>query len=104
MHNATSNTFEFLPLNKMKQFKFQDFQLLKHRVLLVKDQEALCSCAVIHISCRSDKVILFSHGNASDLQDVFSFGFHLSELYAADVILYDYTGYGYSKGKFKPTE
>lgn len=39
-------------------------------------------------------LVLFSHGNASDLGDVYYFGERLVQIYDVDFLGYDYTGYG----------
>ena len=49
-------------------------------------------------------MVIFSHGNASDLGDVYSFGYKFIKLYDVDFLGYDYTGYGLGKGRYKPSE
>jgi hypothetical protein len=39
-------------------------------------------------------LIIFSHGNASDLGDIYYFAEKMVQLYDVDFIAYDYTGYG----------
>lgn len=41
--------------------------------------------------------MIFSHGNASDLGDVFNFGERIATIYDIDFLGYDYTGYGIGK-------
>ena len=53
---------------------------------------------------RTKCLIIYSHGNASDLSDVYFYGAKLVEEYNVDFIGYDYTGYGISKGFRKPSE
>ena len=49
-------------------------------------------------------LVIFSHGNASDLGDVYFFGERLAQLYDVDFLAYDYTGYGMGKGKYDISE
>lgn len=49
-------------------------------------------------------MVIYSHGNASDLGDVYFFAEKLSALYTLDILIYDYTGYGIGKGKYDITE
>lgn len=46
----------------------------------------------------TNKTIIYSHGNACDLGQVYDYCKHLSETLSVNVIAYDYTGYGISKG------
>lgn len=39
-------------------------------------------------------LVIFSHGNASDLGDVYFFGEKIATSYDVDFLGYDYTGYG----------
>ena len=48
--------------------------------------------------------ILFSHNVCSDLGNNYAFLYDLSTQLKCDVIAYDYSGYGRSKGSFKETE
>lgn len=45
--------------------------------------------------------ILFSHGNAEDLNTAYSWMKKLSKNLSVNVIGYDYTGYGYSNSKYR---
>ena len=45
--------------------------------------------------------IIYSHGNSSDIGTCLNFGFKLSELLNLNILLYDYRGYGISKGYYK---
>lgn len=49
-------------------------------------------------------VVIFSHGNASDLGDIFMFAQRFVQLYEVDFIGYDYTGYGLGRDIYTPTE
>eukprot|EP01016_Furgasonia_blochmanni_P001330 TRINITY_DN10504_c0_g1_i1.p1 TRINITY_DN10504_c0_g1~~TRINITY_DN10504_c0_g1_i1.p1 ORF type:complete len:361 (-),score=58.60 TRINITY_DN10504_c0_g1_i1:62-1144(-) len=51
------------------------------------------------ISTSRDRLIIYSHGNASDLGDVWKFCMSICLLHGADVLAYDYTGYGISPNK-----
>jgi len=58
--------------------------------------------AAVHIrrgSAGTDRVILYSHGNAEDLGQRLAYLDLMSELCAADVFAYDYCGYGLSEGE-----
>lgn len=71
-----------------------------------KSSNAIAFIPVIHIKnlyCIDNHVIIYSHGNASDLSDVLMFIQKLSIIYNIDFIAYDYRGYGLQK-TFKPTE
>lgn len=54
--------------------------------------------------CCSNILVIYSHGNASDLGDAYLFAEKLALLYQLDVITYDYTGYGLGKDKYKISE
>jgi hypothetical protein len=45
-------------------------------------------------------LVIYSHGNASDLGDVYFFAEKFATLYSVDILIYDYTGYGLGKGKY----
>lgn len=45
----------------------------------------------------TDKVIIYSYGNACDIRTTTDLGQHLAEVTGAVVVLYDYPGYGYTK-------
>jgi dienelactone hydrolase len=49
-------------------------------------------------------LVVFSHGNASDLGDVYFFGERLIMQYDVDFLAYDYTGYGLGKNTFEISE
>ena len=53
---------------------------------------------------KNDKVILYSHGNSSDLSKVWKFSMNLAAIYEIDVVSYDYTGYGLSPNKSSEKE
>lgn len=43
-------------------------------------------------------LIIYSHGNASDLSHVINFSQNVAAEYEVNVLAYDYTGYGLSLG------
>ncbi len=49
-------------------------------------------------------MILYSHGNSSDLGDVYFFGDRMVREYDVDFIAYDYTGYGLGLGSYEISE
>ena len=49
-------------------------------------------------------LIIYSHGNASDLGDVFFFAEKLVKEYDVDILAYDYTGYGLGLHKYDISE
>ena len=53
--------------------------------------------------CTDDHVIIYSHGNASDVSDVYQYIEKLALLYNVNFLAYDYRGYGLSRC-FKPNE
>lgn len=54
---------------------------------------------IINTSIERDKpTIIFSHGNSCDLGVIYPFLIDLSLQLKADVISYDYSGYGFSEG------
>ena len=48
---------------------------------------------------RTPFTLLYSHGHASSLGQLYSFLYDISTQFKCDVIAYDYIGYGYSKGE-----
>lgn len=48
---------------------------------------------------KTNKYIIFSHGNASDIYSHYNNMCYLSDKYGCNVICYDYMGYGLSTGK-----
>jgi len=57
--------------------------------------------AAVHIrrgTTGTDRVILYSHGNAEDLGQRLPYLDLMSQICAADVVAYDYCGYGFSEG------
>ena len=74
---------------------------------IIKDYEncdLVSHVPLIKITGGYDKVVVFSHGNASDLGTVLDYGYYIAKLYSVDVICYDYSGYGFSKSRMKPSE
>mmetsp|Transcript_40617 Transcript_40617/g.121411 ORF Transcript_40617/g.121411 Transcript_40617/m.121411 type:complete len:268 (-) Transcript_40617:82-885(-) len=57
--------------------------------------------AAVHIrrgASGTDRVVLYSHGNAEDLGQRLPYLDQMSQLCATDVLAYDYCGYGFSEG------
>jgi pimeloyl-ACP methyl ester carboxylesterase len=57
--------------------------------------------AATYIDRKSTITILFSHGNAEDLNSCFPFLHQLSILLDVNVVGYDFSGYGESTGKLR---
>lgn len=57
--------------------------------------------AVLYIKCTDEKkyTIIYSHGNADDLGRIHKFCTNLCLSLFCDVVVYDYSGYGQSKGR-----
>mmetsp|Transcript_79204 Transcript_79204/g.153170 ORF Transcript_79204/g.153170 Transcript_79204/m.153170 type:complete len:268 (-) Transcript_79204:97-900(-) len=75
--------------------------LLARPDLLYLTTELDDQIAAVHIrrgATGSDRVILYSHGNAEDLGQRLSYLDVMSETCGADVLAYDYCGYGFSEG------
>lgn len=56
------------------------------------------------LNYHNSTLVLYSHGNASDLGDVYFFGEALVMEYDIDFLAYDYTGYGISSKTHTPSE
>ncbi len=55
--------------------------------------------AIVYIkNSKSDKIILYSHGNAEDLGEIQPFLENISKILEVSVIAYDYQGFGHSTG------
>lgn len=56
--------------------------------------------AVLYVNCNREKkfTIIYSHGNAEDLGLIYTPCVQLSAILECDVVAYDYSGYGQSKG------
>jgi len=79
--------------------------LKKRSDLLYLETESEDQIAAVHIRRGlrgTDRVILYSHGNAEDLGQRLNYLDLMSQLCASDVLAYDYCGYGFSEGT--PTE
>jgi len=76
----------------------------KHLLFLEREN---CSIPVLHFPLTSPEkstVLVYSHGNGSDLNHIYGMARKLFELYSVAVVAYDYTGYGESgrqKGNFE---
>jgi pimeloyl-ACP methyl ester carboxylesterase len=49
-------------------------------------------------------LVIYSHGNASDLGDVYFFGEAVCIEFEVDFLAYDYSGYGPNKSRYTPNE
>ena len=58
---------------------------------------------IFFFSCEDKFLVIYSHGNASDLGDVYEFSKTIAQLYKVHVLSYDYRGYGISSHQ-KPSE
>ncbi|CAK8996240.1 unnamed protein product [Durusdinium trenchii] len=79
--------------------------LRKRPDLLYLETESEDQIAAVHIRRGvrgTDRVILYSHGNAEDVGQRLNYLDLMSQLCASDVLAYDYCGYGFSEGT--PTE
>jgi hypothetical protein len=56
--------------------------------------------AAMYIDRKATVTILFSHGNAEDLNSCYNFMHQLSTLLDVNVMGYDFSGYGGSTGMF----
>ncbi|CAE8622923.1 unnamed protein product, partial [Polarella glacialis] len=75
--------------------------LLKRPDLLYLQTENGDQIAAVHIRrgvSGTDRVILYSHGNAEDLGQRLQYLDLMSQICATDVLAYDYCGYGFSEG------
>lgn len=73
--------------------------------LLYLETETGENIAAVHIrrgNAGTDRVVLYSHGNAEDLGQRLPYLDLMSQICATDVLAYDYCGYGFSEGT--PTE
>ncbi|CAE7852939.1 Abhd17a [Symbiodinium sp. KB8] len=76
--------------------------LLKRPDLLYLETENEDRIAAVHVrrgARGTDRVILYSHGNAEDLGQRLHYLDMMSQLCASDVLAYDYCGYGFSEGE-----
>mmetsp|Transcript_60514 Transcript_60514/g.136388 ORF Transcript_60514/g.136388 Transcript_60514/m.136388 type:complete len:233 (+) Transcript_60514:72-770(+) len=75
--------------------------LLARPDLLYLTTEADDQIAAVHIrrgATGTDRVVLYSHGNAEDLGQRLPYLDLMSSICATDVFAYDYCGYGFSEG------
>lgn len=65
----------------------------------------ICMCLIFPENKIANKYIIFSHGNASDINSLYTYGLYLAEKTGVFVVLYDYPGYGFSDSYVnRPTE
>lgn len=67
--------------------------------LTTADGDSIAAVHVKRAAAGTDRVILYSHGNAEDLGQRLPYLDLMSQLCAADVLAYDYCGYGLSEGR-----
>lgn len=97
------NTLAFHPPNKDSRRLVSLSRLPNHGYAWKGD------CAISYVRFKginSKKVILFSHGNASDVLAMYNYCEHLANTYGIDCVCYDYIGYGLStkEGVVNPYE
>jgi len=76
--------------------------LLARNDLVYLETEYGDKIAAVHIrrgSAGTDRVILYSHGNAEDLGQRLPYLDMIAQICAADVFAYEYCGYGFSEGE-----
>merc|ERR1719326_1024187 len=76
--------------------------LLARNDLVYLETEYGDKIAAVHIrrgSAGTDRVILYSHGNAEDLGQRLPYLDMMAQICAADVFAYEYCGYGFSEGE-----
>lgn len=76
--------------------------LLAREELLYLETEDGDRIAAVHIrrgSAGTDRVILYSHGNAEDLGQRLPYLDLMAQICASDVFAYEYCGYGFSEGE-----
>ena len=103
----TNKHIEFHSLGEKKKYQHDLTENLRHKVYIIKDLEngeLVSHVPLIKITGGFEKVVIFSHGNGSDLGSVLDYAYYISKLYSVDVICYDYSGYGFSKSRMKPSE
>lgn len=91
--NKAVNALAFHPPDKGKRLVALTNQP-NHRYVW-KDDYAI-SYATFKGHVNNKKVILFSHGNASDVLASYSYCRYLADMYGIDCVCYDYVGYGLS--------
>lgn len=100
------NLYDFSIQNEEPKLDYR-LQLFSYKLIPNKKSPKSSSYVpIIHLKnscCTDNHVVIYSHGNASDLSDVFSYIQKLSLLYNINFIAYDYRGYGIQK-TFKPSE
>ena len=83
------------------QIQYPWIEVECYRLQKCSSKKRIVLLRVKNIHANRDKkllTILFSHGNACDLSSIYPFLIDLSTQLKADVVAYDYSGYGRSEG------
>lgn len=102
--NKVINSLAFQPPDKDSR-RLAKLSYQKNHNYVWKDDYAI-SHATFRGRLDNKKVILFSHGNASDVLASYRYCEFLANIYGIDCVCYDYVGYGLStkEGVTNPTE
>lgn len=74
-------------------------RLLARQDLIWLTTEDNIKIAAVHIKRNASRTLLYSHGNAEDLGQILPYIDRMSEACQADILAYDYCGYGISEGE-----
>ncbi|KAL4429669.1 hypothetical protein ABPG74_017078 [Tetrahymena malaccensis] len=89
---------EFIPQhNDIPNYITYDLYMMNFRNKLKKD----CAIPIMHIinqKTLGNQVLIYNHGNSSDLGTIFYSLINMSKIYKVNIVAYDYRGYGISKG------
>jgi pimeloyl-ACP methyl ester carboxylesterase len=88
--------YVFMPPNPPNKLKSDKFFNKKYEMLKLRTKEKDIIPAIYINNNKSDKVILYSHGNAEDLGSISSFLIELSHRLNVSIMGYEYLGYGHS--------
>eukprot|EP00759_Apiculatamorpha_spiralis_P005153 PhF_6_TR13053/c0_g1_i1/m.20723 len=86
-------SFAFLPPNRERTKK-----LLRGADVRYVTNSVGHKIALVHFDARTDITVLYSHGNAEDIGVAYQYFTDLSRLLGANLVVYDYSGYGLSEG------
>jgi pimeloyl-ACP methyl ester carboxylesterase len=102
MLNNYATKYVYIPpiiTYKRKNYYKKYFDKNKNEYFNIKNNNSLISCVKIKpLKYKTNKKIIFSHGNASDIDENLIFLNVLSDMYGVEIICYDYPGYGMSSG------
>jgi len=87
--------------NKDKLYQAQDLKGVRSNVILLETKTftQIPGLFIENENCKSNMVILYSHGNSTDLGRMFRTLQELSQALNVHVFAYEYRGYGPTKGK-----